>query len=519
MSHPRVRVVTGVLSKAPAPEAAQVVQPSARAEVPDWDTTKDSEGALQDIRVLYEAIADTVLQEDRRDAFSGLVAPAENDGLPVHRWYYYKEAFAAALPLRVLDTLGAGATRTVADVFGGVGTTALALQGHPALERVVSVEYAPFPRFVGSTKLCWADFDPSRLRRHINALLEYKSARRRRPDLAAFRNPEIFDESVLNSLLSARQAIWDRPRLRPEETAFLELGLASILEGVSGAMKDGRALRILRDRDRPRRALSPRNPVQASTGSIVKDRLRQQWFAMLEDVEALQGSRRVSHGAVSHNVAGDARRLDLVIADGVPMFGDASVGLGVFSPPYLNCIDYSEVYKLETWMLEFVEDQGQFRKLREGTLRSHPSIKFPPTDHLKAINGAAVAKAIAMIADFIEAHHKDSAIGRMVRNYFEDMYVVIREQFRVLEPGGHMVCVVGNSTFTGRERKVTQIEVGKSVTAYEEQWRLPVLTDLLLAGLAREAGFGDVALWTARTLRPRNATGAAARESLVVARK
>ena len=32
-------------------------------------------------------------------------------------------------------------------------------------------------------------------------------------------------------------------------------------------------------------------------------------------------------------------------------------------PPYLNCIDYSEVYKLELWLMGFVSDQKRFREV------------------------------------------------------------------------------------------------------------------------------------------------------------
>jgi hypothetical protein len=52
-----------------------------------------------------------------------------------------------------------------------------------------------------------------------------------------------------------------------------------------------------------------------------------------------------------------------------------------------------------------------------------------------------------------------------------------------------------------------------------ESWRVPLLTDVLLARLAELAGFTRVELWNARTLRPRNVRSGTAREALVVAFK
>ena len=98
----------------------------------------------------------------------------------------------------------------------------------------------------------------------------------------------------------------------------------------------------------------------------------------------------------------------------------------------------------------------------------------------------------------------------MVKNYFSDVYRMLVEQARVLEPGGHFACVVGNSTFSRRD-----IVDEKRV----EKWRVPILTDVIIARLAEAAGFAETAIWHARDLRPRNVGAGAARESVVVGRR
>ena len=70
-----------------------------------------------------------------------------------------------------------------------------------------------------------------------------------------------------------------------------------------------------------------------------------------------------------------------------------------YSPPYLNCIDYTEVYKLELWLLELVKTQAEFRQVRLGTLRSHPSVKFAERDDLADVE-ADVVTVINDLGDF-----------------------------------------------------------------------------------------------------------------------
>jgi hypothetical protein len=231
---------------------------------------------------------------------------------------------------------------------------------------------------------------------------------------------------------------------------------------------------------------------------------------MIADVRFLQSEFASTPFAEAHHVAGDARELGAVrLEDGSPAFPDGWATLSVFSPPYLNCIDYTELYKLELWLLEHVVDQSAFRSTRLGTLRSHPSVKFESRPYFDDVN-APVRDLVEGVADWIGRHGARPEVGRVVRQYFEDMLQVWREQARVLAPGAAAVCVVANSTFSRRERLADG--------TYNELWRLPLLTDVILCKLAEIAGFASVEIWEARELRPRNVRDGRARESLVVAR-
>lgn len=447
---------------------------------------------------------------DERAAFSKLVGSLELAQHPVHRWYPYKEAYSPRLPLEILGRLGAGQARVVADPFAGVATTALSLQHHPLVDRVVGVEYSPFAHFVGRAKLRWSHLTPERVVDHIRRLRNFTvDPSLPVPELTAFSNEDIFDPGAVSALLSARVGIEADPRLTAAERDFFLLGLAAIVEDASKAMKDGRALRILHGRSRRRKALTPRDGA-VSTGGI-QALLVNQWLAMAEDLRVLAPMKARARGRRDLHLKGDARDLAAVDRRGHrhhPLSAE-SVGLCAYSPPYLNCIDYTEVYKLELWLLGFVGDSTEFRNIRLGTLRSHPSVRFAQQAVLANVQ-ADVVGVVDRIARVLDEQLPRPGLGEMAGNYFEDMYRVLAEQHRILEPGGHAVCVVANSTFARRERVDGE---------YRETWRLPVLTDVLIGRLAEAAGFAHVELWEARDLRPRNVRSGAARESLVVARK
>lgn len=460
---------------------------------------------LRQLQISSTALAAEIPSTAKHDELGPLVGSRDLRDHPVHRWYHYKEAFSPALPRIVHRDLG-GPPGSAADVFGGVATTALALSGTPCVDSVISIEYSPFAVFAGATKIGWPWLQPARLRRLADALIRFEVDRTLpAPTLAAFANCEIFDESTLSSLLSAREAI-RAADLRSRERDFFLLGLAGVVEAASGAMKDGRALRILRGRNRSVSSLTPFDP-SPPTGDKVRDLLRYQWAAMIEDLDRLSRHRAPTKRIDVQHLHGDARDLGQIMrSPRRPAFGESSIAWSCFSPPYLNCIDYSEVYKLELWLLEFVTTRDEFRSLRLGTLRSHPSVDFPPRGYLAGISSEA-AELVSEIVSFMERHGSRPSEARMVGSYFDDMYRVLSQQHWALEPGGAFACVVGNSTFSRRV---------KSDSEPRELWRLPVLTDVLLAHLARTVGFENVELWTARELRPRNVRGGTSRESVVV---
>ena len=474
--------------------------------LPDKADT-DSRAAMKRLQASSHDLAATVRLFDRTSTFGSLVGSVGMRDAPVHRWFGYKEGFSPDLLGAMIRDLGLGSSLKVMDAFGGVGTTALAGLVHPQVSEVRSVEYSLLSHFVGATKLSWPAIDLDALDAALAPGLDYKRPRGvDLPSLSSFSNREIINGQRLRSLIAARDHVRTLDVAQPIRNLLL-LGIAAVLEDLSGAMKDGRALRLKRGRQRRPSSLAA-GPTHLTAAGVVKRALAGQWTAMAEDVRRMQADHPAAKERIVRFEAGDARELETLSSSQMPLFPAGWADLSLFSPPYLNCLDYTELYKLELWFLEFVASQEEFREVRLGTLRSHPSVKFPPRRYLEGVADPAV-ELVGDLSAFASSYGRRNDVGPVVQAYFEDMYRVWLQQHRALRPGGVAACVVANSTFSRRERS--------SDGAHLESWRMPVLTDVLLAHLAVLAGFDDVALLAARNLRPRNAGAGIARESVVVA--
>ena len=257
----------------------------------------------------------------------------------------------------------------------------------------------------------------------------------------------------------------------------LLLGVAASVEQLSRIRKDGRALRIV-----------------TKERQLANAVLMEKWREIATDVRFMQ--QTIPRPTTPTVVLGDGRRVAIQGID------DSSMDLVLTSPPYPNNIDYSEVYKLELWLLGFVTEQEEFLQLRRGTFRSHPSVLLPqlPGDFRilleKGILRDVLGPILRRTRSSSERHRH-----RVILGYALDLWSSLREQFRLLRKNGIAAIVVGNSLHGGKH--------------------LPYLipTDLLVSVIGRAVGFDVIRIAIARNFRRRLAGNHFLRESLVALRK
>jgi SAM-dependent methyltransferase len=144
----------------------------------------------------------------------------------------------------------------------------------------------------------------------------------------------------------------------------------------------------------------------------------------------------------------DARKLPLP---------DDSVDIVVTSPPYLNAIDYLRGHKFSlVWMDHSISDVRELRSTNVGA-----EIAATANDDDKSTE--------TVMQDMCEGDELTGRNHGMLRRYVRDLREVVRENFRVLRPGGKAVYVVGNcnlrDTFIENSKCVTDlaVEAGFSV--------------------------------------------------------
>ncbi len=369
-----------------------------------------------------------------------LVTYVPNKKLPVYNWFKYKEGFSRQLVFKILLDWKVSKDEIILDPFAGCGTTLLACK--ESGYRAVGLDILPVAVFVAKVKLQdWPDL--TLLQNAIDSLLDKKY----KPPTLSFPKVAIIDKAfskkVQDEILFYKECITEFEK--PVQD-FLMLGLISILEQVSYTSKDGQFLRLV-DRNIP----------------PVKKTLKKQLSEMLDDLYQQQQVLFKGGKAKVEILQGDATLADL------PKKYWGKIGAVITSPPYLNRYDYSRTYSLELCTL-FVDQFSDLRNIRHSLLRSH----IESREHSgKEISLPALDEILKNLK--IKDLNNDR-IPIMIKGYFEDMNLVIKQLVNYLRPGGLIALVVANARFEGEL----------------------VPTDLILSELAEFHGLRTESIWITR---------------------
>lgn len=413
-----------------------------------------------------------------------LVTPNSNALKPYHRWFHMKECFSSNLLQYVLlDTRLVERDRLyILDCFAGVGTTilsALELSINCSNKKIVAhgIERNPFLEFVASTKVDAIQNSYDTLMPYIDLIIscagEVSIDKNQVPDLSTFRNESYFNPQVLEDLLRIRKSIEITKGTQYHKNLAL-LCLAAIIESASSLRKDGRALRF--------------TPYKKTISILNEFYLK----AEMVNHDIQNSSKSLGFGKI---FLGDGRNPQYVIP------GEDKYDLILFSPPYINNIDYTEVYKLEAWLLKYYANAMDFRRQRLKTFRSHPSIKFPST-YFYSNNGyqEIFLGLIKFITDSVPADKDAGWRKSLILGYFDDILLTLENCRQLLKEDGYLVIIVGNSIH-GTHNK-----------------RFLIPADLLISKIAQIVGYRVDTVKVARQLARRMTDSQYCRESAIFLR-
>lgn len=359
--------------------------------------------------------------------YSESVPTSSNQGaakIPFQRWFRFKEAFS---PKFVADTLGALPYKvgSVLDPFGGSGTTAVTcrmlgissevIEVNPFLADLIEAKVTPVSAagFSASYERTMSELEvlPT-----DSQLIEGMPPTLTEPGL---NGRFVFSSDVYATI---RAIVRKSVGLTPDYARLIKVLLGSVLVANSNVTINGKGRRYRRGWESRRRTAA--NVVTDLDGAI--DRATSD----LTRYAGLRGGQHLVHRGDARSLLARIEHADVVI----------------FSPPYPNSFDYTDVYNLELWMLDYLKSGPENRTLRHQTLRSHVQMKWQQTRQV------ADSKSLHETLDQLRHARGDlwnPHIPEMIGFYFDDLVKIFEEVHRILSPGHHAIVAIGDSQYGG----------------------------------------------------------------------
>ena len=394
--------------------------------------------------------------------YKNLVNFSTNLDKPIHRWFDIKEGYSRDLIINLINRFDVRKKELILDPFCGSGTTLLAAK-EKGIDGI-GFEINPFLAFLTKVKL------NNYTNKDILGLeLAFKKIEKMESKKSLISSPKLSISKKLfgprlKTILAIKEYISRVPKNQIKD--LLNICFLSILEDCSTSKKDGNGLKY------------PRNKIPKKVRPTFIEKLNQ----IIDDLKSTKNWRNKSF--VFEN---DVRKLEDILKNKIDSTATdllngfninnfntfkEKVSLVVFSPPYMNCFDYTEVYKVELWFGDFIKNYGELKNLREATLSSH--LNQTLTERKKLDN-----EYVKIFTEAIgEKELWNKKIPFMIQGYFEDMWLVLKGIYRLLAPKSHCVIVVGNSAYGN----------------------IVIPTDLILGDLGLDIGFKSFKVEVARHL-------------------
>lgn len=397
---------------------------------------------------------------------------AGSTALPFQTWRKFKEAFAPEIVAQAVAE-HPSTVKAILDPFGGSGTTALAAQFLGIVP--TTIEINPYLADLIEAKLC--RYEPGAIAVAIGQLLEAEQLDDSKFDALTCRFPAtfiepgvggrwIFGRALAREILRLRQGL--SGVVDPKARRLLKVLLGAALVSASNIVVSGKGRRYRRGWE------TRETPVTDFLQSFLGDVGRAARDIAAHNSDRIQGYKLIR---------GDAR----MVTDQSP-----PVDIAIYSPPYPNSFDYTDVYNVELWMLGYLSGKDENLALRRSTLSSHVQISrafAPCPDSSKTLNG--------VVEDLksTRASLWNPQIPEMVGGYFADLLKVIELVSGRLKENGRQWMVVGDSRYANidvpvaailrellehRGAKIHLIEPFRSMRAAPQQGGRPELSETLL---------------------------------------
>lgn len=371
------------------------------------------ENVFLDIENKYKVI----YPDSSNATYTSLLNYSDDLNKSFQRWYRYKEGFSVELVEQLIKEYSKRKKGIILDPFSGSGSTLLGANnlGYSG----VGFEVNPFSYFLSKCKLeQYTSEEIEKFKLEYEKILNEATKANLKYNLPKLSISEkVFPKNIekyymnINALIS--KCTNDKIR------NLLKLGWLACLEPLCNYRKAGNGLKI-------KKYVKPK----VLTIDDAKILLLEEYQNIYIDLLKSRNSEE------NHLYNESCLNMKNYIQD-------KSIEGIIFSPPYANCFDYTEIYKLELWFGGFVSEYEDLKKLRNNSLHSHLNGDFK-------IDTTPKSKTLSALLDELQKKELwDKKIPKMLELYYDDMFKVIDECYRVLDDKGFCCIVVGNSAYGG----------------------------------------------------------------------
>lgn len=363
-----------------------------------------------------------------------------NQNYPRHSWFDIKEGYSTDLVKNVLLDLKINKDDGyIMDPFSGSGTTVLAssILGYQS----IGIEVNPFLYYLSKIKSINYS---NKFNLFLNRFKKLNIKRQILSEVPKLSISKKLFKNQLNEILKIKNWI-EKIKDNNCKKLFFCAYLCS-LDKASYAKKDGNGLKY------------PKNKIPQNFRDVFISNLEK----FIEDTKKVKIKKKP--------LLFLGNNLKILSQNSFKQKYRNKIALCVFSPPYANCFDYTEVYKTELWFGDFVKEYKDLRNLRNKTLSSHLNKTFADVKILKEIT--------PYINKIKTKKLWSNKIIIMLINYFYEMDVLLSKLNTLICKNGKCVIVVGNSSYGN----------------------IAIPTDEILKKLAKKNGFKNNYIIQARKL-------------------
>lgn len=409
----------------------------------------------EELKILNELQKGIKVEKDLN--LENLVNYSPKSDFPIHRWFKYREGYSIDL----ISSIIKDSDSKILDPFCGCGSTLIASKIKN--KDAIGIDINPISVFVSKVKVeNYSKEDLNNIKVYFKSILNSNSLKKiETPKLKII--DKAFHPEILDQLLRLK---WRIDKIEDEKSReFIFLAFISVIESLSNTFKEGNGLKYRFTKRTPKGYIRipldqwyeenlPKNKIDY-VNKTLEDKLN----LMINDVNTSSFS-----SSKIEVKRGDAQKISNYVQRD-------SISLTVFSPPYCNCFDYYEIFKLELWLGGFVKSYNELRCERKLAIRSNTN-----ADLSKPVENYDQLETIVNLINGQDIWNKN--IPSLIRGYFTDMDKTLQEIFKVTKNQGRCIIIVGNSAYGG----------------------ILVPTDLLLAKIAEARGFEIEKIVVARHL-------------------